>query len=405
MEDRTRRRSQRGRREWGYVRKQGTKSGRYQASYIGPDLRRHFAPVTFSSKMNAEAWLAKEKDLIEKATYNQDYVWQPPEARKLEKKAQALTLAEYSALWIEQRKLKPRTRIGYQASLRNHIEPKLGRIAIRDLTPAAVRSWFSSLGTANPTRNGHAYGLLHAICATAVKDELLVRNPCMIERAMNPPTKRKAVIPTIGELEALADKIGSDERTARFRVLVLLSAWCGLRWGEVTELQRKDFDSDCAVVTIARAVTHRGCCRIDTPKDNKPARVVIPPDMRDDIKSHLAHHVSKEPDSLLFTPARGGCHVNDQVFAKDVFKPACKTVGLEQMRVHDLRHFAGTMTARVGNLPETMARLRHSTVKASIGYQSQVSGRDIAVAEALSAVRTETIAGQDNCAQTSATES
>jgi hypothetical protein len=111
MDRETRRRSQRGRREWGYVRKQGTKSGRYQASYIGPDLRRHFAPVTFSSKMNAESWLAKEKDLIEKATYNEDYVWQPPETRKLEKKAAALTLAEYSAVWIEQRKLKPRTRI------------------------------------------------------------------------------------------------------------------------------------------------------------------------------------------------------------------------------------------------------------------------------------------------------
>jgi hypothetical protein len=81
MDRETRRRSQRGRREWGYVRKQGTKSGRYQASYIGPDLRRHFAPVTFSSKMNAESWLAKEKDLIEKATYNEDYVWQPPETR------------------------------------------------------------------------------------------------------------------------------------------------------------------------------------------------------------------------------------------------------------------------------------------------------------------------------------
>ena len=135
MDRETRRCRQRGRREWGYVRKQGTKSGRYQASYIGPDLRRHFAPVTFSSKMNAESWLAKEKDLIEKATYNEDYVWQPPETRKLEKKAAALTLAEYSAVWIEQRKLKPRTRIGYQASLKNHIAPKLGRIAIRDLNP------------------------------------------------------------------------------------------------------------------------------------------------------------------------------------------------------------------------------------------------------------------------------
>jgi len=31
--------------------------------------------------MNAESWLANEKDLIEKATYNEDYVWQPPETR------------------------------------------------------------------------------------------------------------------------------------------------------------------------------------------------------------------------------------------------------------------------------------------------------------------------------------
>ena len=100
----------------------------------------------------------------------------------------------------------------------------------------------------------------------------------------------------------------------------------------------------------------------------------------------------KAADSLLFIPARGGCHVNDRVFNKDVFKPAAKTIGREDMTAHDLRHFAGTMTAQVGNLVETMARLRHSTHKASLIYQQQVSGRDIAVAEALSALRADTLA-------------
>jgi hypothetical protein len=38
----------------GSIRKQTTKSARYQASYVGPDLRRHFAPITFDSKMIAE---------------------------------------------------------------------------------------------------------------------------------------------------------------------------------------------------------------------------------------------------------------------------------------------------------------------------------------------------------------
>ena len=53
-------------REWGTIRKQPTKSARYQASYVGPDLRRHYAPVTFSSKMIAERWLDKEKQRIDR---------------------------------------------------------------------------------------------------------------------------------------------------------------------------------------------------------------------------------------------------------------------------------------------------------------------------------------------------
>ncbi|MGV0581929.1 tyrosine-type recombinase/integrase [Mycolicibacterium elephantis] len=375
-------------REWGYVRKQATKSGRYQASFVGPDLKRHFAPVTFASKMN----------LIEKCAIN-DEPWQPPATRKQEKTAQALSLAQYAATVIEQRNLKPRTRMGYEASLKNYIEPKLGKIAVRDLTPAIVRSWFSSLGNAHPTRNGHAYGLLNMVCNTAVKDGLIERNPCMIERAMNPKTKRQPIVPTIPELEAIAGKLGSEPKTARFRALVLLSAWCGLRYGEVSELRRKDFDANCAVVTVGRGVTHRsGQCIIDMPKDGKPAKVVIPPHIRDDIKAHLADHVDRAADALLFIPARRGCHLNDRVFNKDVFKPAARTIGREDMTAHDLRHFAGTQTARVGNLVETMGRLRHSTHKASLIYQQQVSGRDIAVAEALSTLRADTLAAQQDSA-------
>jgi integrase len=93
---------------------------------------------------------------------------------------------------------------------------------------------------------------------------------------------------------------------------------------------------------------------------------VIPPHIREAVQAHLANHVDKAADSLLFVPARGGCRLNDRVFNKDVFNPAAKTIGREDMTAHDLRHFAGTTTAQVGNLVETMARLRHSTHKASL---------------------------------------
>ena len=107
--------------------------------------------------------------------------------------------------------------------------------------------------------------------------------------------------------------------------------------------------------------------------------------IRGDIKHHLDTHVAPGREALLFPAARGG-HMNDRVFSREYFGQALKAIGREGIRVHDLRHFAGTQTARVGNLVETMERLGHSTVKASLIYQQVVSGRDAAVAEALSAL-------------------
>ena len=46
------------------------------------------------------------------------------------------------------------------------------------------------------------------------------------------------------------------------------------------------------------------------------------------------------------------------------------------------------MTAQVANLVETMDRLGHSTPNASLRYQSQVNGRAVEIAEALSELAT-----------------
>ncbi len=67
------------------------------------------------------------------------------------------------------------------------------------------------------TYRTHAYGLLHAICATAVKDGLLVTNPCMIDRAMSKHRKRQLMILTVTELASLVEAI-EPERFSRL--------WC-----------------------------------------------------------------------------------------------------------------------------------------------------------------------------------
>src|SRR5271166_606883 len=63
-------RAKRPRRSWGKILRM--RSGRYQAGYNGPDLARHYAPATFTSRMDAEHWLAAERRLIERDE------WTPP---------------------------------------------------------------------------------------------------------------------------------------------------------------------------------------------------------------------------------------------------------------------------------------------------------------------------------------
>ena len=163
-----------------------------------------------------------------------------------------------------------------------------------------------------------------------------------------------------------------------------------MRFGEVSELRRRDFDRDCTTVTVSRGVTHRlsedgSRCGIDATKNGEERTVSIPPHIREDVKTHLQRYVSSDPDALLFAPARGGCHLNDRVFNKDVFKKAAKDVGREDLSAHNLRRFAGSKNAQVATLTENMARLGHKTVGAALRLQHSQDGRDAIVAANLSA--------------------
>jgi integrase len=332
----------RHRRGWGHIRRLPSRRtpgrGRFQASYIGQDNKRHLAPRTFPDRVSAERWLAEERRLLDGV---ED--WSPPAVREVVAKVVGETVTVYGKRWIAERNVKPRTRALYESQFTHHVEPDLGAVQIRHMTPERVRQWYVGLGSEHPRRNSQVYGLLHSIMATAVKDGLLQANPCQIERAMSTSRKREPKILDVPDVDKLA---GNEKMPERYRALVLLSAWCGLRWGEVIELRRRDVSTDAATLTIARAVTHHGECHIDTPKSGKSRNVVIPPHIRPAVKHHLEAHTKPEDDALLFTPVRGGCHLNDKVFADSYFKPTLTVIEREGVRVHDLRHFAGTMTSR-----------------------------------------------------------
>ncbi|MGC5245393.1 tyrosine-type recombinase/integrase [Gordonia sp. DT219] len=360
-----------GRRGWGYVRK--LPSGRFQASYIGDDLKRHTAPRTFTVKMDAEAWLAMERRRLEIGT------WEAP-AR--ERPSDQLDLETYADRWVNERKLRSRTATGYKSLLRLHIAPALGGKRLAAITPEMVRRWYIGLGTDHPTRNAHAYQLLHAVMATAVTDDLIPVNPVHIRGAMHTERKREPIILDPPEVAELASAM-----PAELSASILLAAWCGLRWGETSELRRKDVDLDNGVLTVARGVTYRDkTFRVQGTKSGVVRRVVIPPHIIETVRAHLGEHVGDDAEALLFSAAAGNRHLRDVVYRRS-FSRAAKSIGRDGLHVHDLRHFAGTQAARVGGTTaEVMSRLGHSTVSAAMKYQSSDLKRDREIAARLSAL-------------------
>src|SRR5262249_51242084 len=142
-------------------------SGRWQASHMARG-RRVNAPQTFDTRADAEAWLAEQQTDLARGQ------WRRPEPPR-----PAHTFATYADPWLATRKLTPRTADEYQKLLDGHLLPAFGARALDDITPAAVRAWHAALET-GPTRRAHAYGLLHAILATAVADDVIAANPARI---------------------------------------------------------------------------------------------------------------------------------------------------------------------------------------------------------------------------------
>ena len=164
------------RRSFGQLRRLPSK--RWQAFYTGPDTALHYAPSTFDTKMDAEAWLVDERRIVASGA------WVAP-AERHRRQVTSITLAAYAAPWLADRPLKPRTREHYQALLDHQILPSLGDKPLKAVTPVTIRSWHAELGTKTPTLRAHAYGLLRTILATAVHDGLIPRNPCHIRGAGN----------------------------------------------------------------------------------------------------------------------------------------------------------------------------------------------------------------------------
>jgi integrase len=351
------------------------RSKRWQARFRGPDGMMRPAPVTFDTKLDAAAWLTAQAGDVERG------LWAPEQRQAPGRQ----TLKQYAEVWLAARDLKPRTRDEYRRLLDALVLPDLGSVPLDKLAPSTVRNWYGTLDPSKPTRRAHAYSLLRSIMSTAIADDLAPGpNPCRIRGAGAAKKKHETRVATLGELEVIVAAM-----PARYRAMVLLAAWCGLRFGELAELRRADVDIEAAVLRVRRGVTRtKGSVHVGTPKSDAGTRVVsVPPHLLPVLEQHLDKHVQRSPDALLF-PARGGQHMAPSALYR-VWYPAREKAGRPDLRFHDLRHTGATLAAATGaTLAELMTRLGHSTPAAALRYQHAAADRDRAIAEALSGFAT-----------------
>jgi integrase len=347
-------------------------SGRYQARFTGDDGLQHPAPMTFDSKGDAVMWLSTIR------TDRARGLWKAPDKRS----EQTLTFGVYSREWLDDRDLKPRTREHYKKLLSAQIGPTFDPTSIKSITPESVRRWHSLTAGATPTLRAHAYALLRTILNTAVADDLIPANPCRIRGAGTTKRARNIAPATLEQLAALVQAM-----PIRYRLMTLVAAWCGLRFGELVELRRKDVDLNNGVLHVRRGVVRsEGVTIIGTPKSEAGIRdVAIPPHLMPLVRKHMAEMTEANRDALLF-PSRGGGSMNPSSLYK-VFYPARQAAGRSDLRWHDLRHTGAVLAAATGaTLAELMARLGHSTPAAALRYQHAAKGRDAEIANAMSAL-------------------
>ena len=354
-------------RAFGTVRKLA--SGRYQARYshLGRQIA---ADNTFSTKADARAWLAAVETDMRRG-------------ERFEPRSGTVRFGDYAEQWLDNRPVRPRTLDTYRSQL-THILPAFARARLGDINPHAVRRWHGDLTRAGMSRNTAAkvYRLFRTIMATAVDDGFIRSNPVAIKGAAAEHVIERPLL-TWSDVERLATAI-----EPRFAALVWTAAVSGLRFGELTALDRARVDLDAGAIRVDRALAQingQGPT-FGLPKSDAAFRTVaIPEQICDVLRTHIDTYVDPEPTAILFTSVKGSLLVN-RYFAPYWHRAKLAAEVESGVRFHDLRHLAGTTAATAGaSLREVMARMGHASSDASLRYLKAAETRDRAIAEAIGA--------------------
>lgn len=273
-----------------------------------------------------------------------------------------IRLDQWAKDWIGTRHdLRATTRARLDTTMRMQVLPKFGKLPLIKISNAAVRAWVAEMlatGLSPASARKAVFALRHCLEA-AVADGRLMTNPA----AKVPLPSERAKAPRYlsqTEVEELVEAMPD-----RYRALVLVGAFGGLRWGEAAGLTRASVDvRRSRIIVTSTAVEIGGKITLgNEPKTRRSKRSVpVARAVMRQIEEHLRHHVGPGGDALVFTGPRGGPMFR-ATFSQQTWRPAAKKAGLSDVTFHSLRHsFVAILVAAGCNVREVSEWAGHNSV-------------------------------------------
>lgn len=335
---------------------------RWYARYRDPGGRQR--TKTFDRKIDAERFLTG----VESSKITGSFI-DPSRSR--------VTVGAWSRQWLDaQSQLKPSTKARYEGIVLKHVEPRWGTVPLAKVSHADVTSWIASIKLA-PASVRHIHRVFSLVMELALRDGRVPRNPATGVRLPRPQPPEKRFLAK-DEVFRLADAAGD------YRALVLVLAYCGLRWGELAALRVGRVDLLRARLTVAESATEvRGRLTWGTPKSHQRRSVPVPRFLCELLAAEL---VAKSSNDLVFT-TQWGKPLRNLNFRRDVFDQAASQAGLIGLTPHELRHTAARLAVSAGaNVKAVQRMLGHASAAMTLDVYSGLFDDDLdAVAARLDA--------------------
>lgn len=343
-----------------YIQRYNLKNGsyRYRVWYTTPDNKRK-SKCGFRLKGDAERWKATTLVDITNGSYiNAD----------LGKK----TISTLSNQWLENKKgiIKPKYYYDLETALRVHVMPRWGSCQLGAIKASAVQSWVSDLSQRrSATVTLRAYGCLKGICEMAIMDNLIKVNPCSNIQLPKKRRKQRTYL-TPKQVVALANASG------RYKTLILVFGFCGLRWGEACALRVEDIDVINNRINIHRNYVRFGKTHAEgAPKTWENRSVPVPSYVMNDLKKEIQ---SKSPNRLVFEEWEGE-HLHEQNrTGNGWYSRAIAAACVPSLTIHDLRHTAASIAISSGaNVKVVQKMLGHKNAAMTLDTYADLFDTDL----------------------------